>query len=36
MRSSTQEVQQRLAASPELRRELAHLRTCFAASCQGR
>jgi hypothetical protein len=28
-------LQQRLAASPELRRELAHLRTCFAASCHG-
>jgi prepilin-type processing-associated H-X9-DG protein len=26
-------VQQQLAESPELRRELAHLRSCFAASC---
>jgi len=27
-------VQQQLAASPELRRELAQLRSCFAASCR--
>ncbi len=28
-------VQRQLAESAELRRELAHLRTCFAASCQS-
>lgn len=28
-------VQQQLAESAELRRELAHLRSCFSASCQG-
>lgn len=32
--SEQQDLQRRLAASPELRRELAHLRNCFAASCQ--
>jgi hypothetical protein len=32
--SEHEDVQRRLAASPELRQELAHLRSCFAATCR--